>query len=45
MFSNPRASCHAMNWHAIRESASLPKEVKGVLASFADEVSCSTCKQ
>jgi hypothetical protein len=23
-----------MNWHAIRESASLPKEVKEVLAGF-----------
>lgn len=35
MCSNPRGSCHEMSWQTIRESASLPKEVKEVLARFA----------
>jgi hypothetical protein len=34
MFSNPRGSYYSMSWQAVRESASLPKEVKDVLAMF-----------
>jgi hypothetical protein len=34
MFLNPRGSCQEMSRHVIGESASLPTEVKEVLARF-----------